>query len=92
MKSIVQKDWDVCFECGTTQNLEEHHLMGASNRTFSEKYGLKVRLCHRCHNEPPNGVHFNQDKMDEYHRMAQRAFEKDHSHEEWMRLFMRNYL
>ena len=31
-------------------------------RDKSEKYGLKVRLCHYCHNEPPDGVHQNKDR------------------------------
>lgn len=40
--------------------LESHHIYnGNPNRKLSEKYGLKVYLCHYCHNEPPNGVHFN---------------------------------
>ena len=40
--------------------LESHHVYnGNPNRKLSEQYGLKVYLCHYCHNEPPNGVHFN---------------------------------
>lgn len=58
MKSILQ-DERVCFMCGSYRMLEEHHVFGASNRKKSEQLGLKVYLCHFCHNEPPNGVHFN---------------------------------
>lgn len=92
MKSIIQKNYDRCFECGCTYGLEEHHIFGASNRKWSEKYGLKVRLCHYCHNEPPMGVHHNKAQMDKYHRLAQEAFERTHSREEFMRIFGRNYL
>lgn len=62
-KSIIQEE-KKCFYCGTTYGLEEHHcLNGNPNRALSEKYGLKVWLCHKCHNEPPDGVHFNKYRM-----------------------------
>ena len=92
MKSVIQQDYDRCYECGSVYGLEEHHCFGASNRKWSEKYGLKVRLCHYCHNEPPMGVHHNKAQMDKYHRIAQEAFERTHSREEFMRIFGRNYL
>lgn len=58
-KSILQTEQE-CFFCGTTIWLEEHHVFnGNPNRALSEKYGLKVWLCHAHHNEPPNGVHHN---------------------------------
>lgn len=44
--------------CGSRMWLESHHVFGGTaNRKQSEKYGLKVWLCHYCHNEPPDGVH-----------------------------------
>ena len=58
MKSIVQTE-KYCYFCGAVNWLEEHHVYGAANRKISEKYGLKVWLCHAHHNEPPNGVHHN---------------------------------
>ena len=58
-KSIIQKE-KKCFVCGSNQWLEEHHVFnGNPNRKLSEKYGLKVWLCHYCHNEPPDGIHHN---------------------------------
>lgn len=58
-KSILQTNKE-CYFCGSQNWLEEHHVFnGNPNRTLSEKYGLKVWLCHWCHNEPPNGVHHN---------------------------------
>lgn len=62
MKSIIQDNKDHCYLCGRNDiadyfGLDEHHVYGASNRKLSEKYGLKVYLCHdRCH---LNGVHKN---------------------------------
>lgn len=63
-KSIMQ-DGKYCYICrkeyniNTVSGLEEHHVFGGSLRPLAEHYGLKVYLCHRHHNEPPLGVHFN---------------------------------
>ena len=60
-KSIIQTERR-CYMCGSYQWLEEHHVYsGWGVREISEKYGLKVYLCHYCHNEPPNGVHQNRE-------------------------------
>jgi hypothetical protein len=66
MKSIIKGDKeDKCYICGRTGWIERHHIFnGTAYRKKSEQYGLTVHLCHRCHNEPPNGVHYNQ-KLDE---------------------------
>ncbi len=59
-KSIIQEDRTHCFICGRNARadyfgLDEHHVYGGPNRKISEKYGLKVYICHdRCH---LNGVH-----------------------------------
>ena len=59
MESIIQKDTSKCFICHSRSWLEWHHVFGGALRSKSEKLGLKVRLCHYCHNEPPKGVHQN---------------------------------
>lgn len=91
MKSILQNEKQ-CFLCGCQNLIEDHHIFGGANRTLSEKYGLKVYLCHYCHNEPPNGVHFNKERNRQLQAQAQEAFEKLYSHDEFMRIFGRNYL
>lgn len=65
MDSILQTKRE-CYLCRrfynlhTVRGLEEHHIMyGRGRRELSELYGLKVYLCHRHHNAPPLGVHFN---------------------------------
>lgn len=93
MKSIIQSDYDRCYEPGCECTwLEEHHIFGGSNRKWSEKYGLKVRLCHWHHNEPPDGVHHNKEMADKYHSLGQEAFERTHTRQEFMKIFGRNYL
>ncbi len=61
-KSIMTTEKGKCFLCGAYGQTEKHHVFGGALRRLSEKFGLWVYLCHRCHNEPPDGVHFNQKK------------------------------
>ncbi len=91
-KSVMQKDTDCCMICGSTRMLEWHHIFGAANKKNSEKYGLMVRLCHNCHNEPPHGVHHNAELMRSLRRHGQMVFEELHSREEFMNVFGRNYI
>lgn len=71
MKSIMQND-DYCYLCGGNGGywgLDWHHVFGASNRSKSEKYGLKVKLCHEsCH---LYGVHKKADLSAKLKREAQ---------------------
>ncbi|HIZ48322.1 MAG TPA: hypothetical protein H9810_06380 [Candidatus Gemmiger excrementavium] len=86
-KSIMQ-DGKYCYICrkeyniNTVSGLEEHHVFGGPLRPLSEHYGLKVYLCHRHHNEPPLGVHFNATARWRLERDAKRAF--DLRHGAWM--------
>ena len=91
-KSIIQKDRDKCFVCGDIQGLEEHHIFQGCNRKNSEKYGLKMMLCHRCHNEPPEGAHYNDYLRRELHAVGQIAFEKKYGHEKFMQVFGMDYI
>lgn len=81
-----------CFLCGRYTPTEIHHIFGGANRTHSERYGLTVHLCHYCHNEPPNGVHFNAKRMRYLRQIGQLEFERYHTREEFMRIFGKNYL
>lgn len=62
-KSIIQEDKNHCFLCGRIghgDTLDEHHVFFGINRKNSEKYGLKVYLCHNsCHIFGKNAVHQN---------------------------------
>ena len=93
MQSIIQKE-KVCYFCGRTDHLEEHHcISGSGFRKLAEKYGLKVWLCEMCHRDGKTGVHGQGlRKKRQLQKVAQRAFERLYGHAEWMRIFMRNYL
>jgi hypothetical protein len=51
-----------------------------------------VYLCHHCHNEPPNGVHFNRKTMDWLRAKGQQAFMEKYPNEDFVKIFGRNYL
>ena len=65
-----------CYICGTTHNLENHHLFLSANRKVSEKYGLTVWLCHYHHQDHKEGVHHNKELMQKLHEVGQRYYEE----------------
>ena len=94
MESIVQKDTERCFFCHSRFWLEWHHIFGAALKKKSEKYGLMVRLCHYCHNEPPAGVHQNKEIRRSLQAFAQeKAMARyEWSVEDFIKEFYKNYL
>lgn len=90
-KSILQQGDPRCWFCGKRTELERHHVMPGANRKWSEKYGLWIYCCHEDHTGK-DGVQYNRKKADGLKRLAQIAFEARHSHDEWMKVFMKNYL
>ena len=103
MKSIVQQDKAKCFLCGKPEywnvngmleRLEEHHIFGGSNRTNSERYGLKVYLHgFECHRDGPKAVHKNKSVRLAVQAAGQKAFEEQQgSREDFIKIFGKNYL
>ena len=97
MKSLIQKDRSFCYLCGRNGNgdpLEEHHVFGGPNRKYSEKDGMKVRLCgDRCHRNGPDAVHHNHDTDIRLKQTAQRIWENTYgTREDFMRWYGKNYL
>ena len=77
MKSIIQKNRDVCYLCGRVRSyrnpLDEHHVYFGPNRSISERYGLKVYICARpCHNYDWGSVHMNAERCRELQADVQR--------------------
>lgn len=96
MKSILQKD-RVCWMCGANGHrdpLDSHHVFNGAFRKKSEKYGLKVWLCHNsCHEFGPEAVHNNAANMRKLKAWGQ---EKAMEHYGWttdqfIQMFGRNY-
>ena len=91
MNSILQHE-KRCWVCGRVTGLEVHHIFaGIANRTLSEKYGLKVWLCHE-HHTGKHGAQYDPVLNRQLKQDAQYAFEKVYGHAKWMAVFMKNYL
>ena len=70
------------------RGLERHHVMfGQGRRDKSEADGLTVYLCHDHHYE----VHHVADTRRMLCALAQEAYEKTHTRQEWMERYKRNY-
>lgn len=97
-KSIIQReeDWQRCYLCMLREDdysekpyLETHHVVfGQGRRNKSEADGLTVRLCRRHHEE----VHRSGSSRQRLSAIAQEAYERKHTREEWMERYKRNYL
>lgn len=81
-----------CHLCGSIRDIEKHHVFGGALRSKSEYYGMVVDLCHFCHNEPPNGVHHNDDNMLALKQEFQRVFENKYPYIKFVDVFYKNYL
>ncbi len=96
-KSIIQTDREHCFICkknakASYWGLDVHHIFGASNRKKSEKYGLKIDICHdSCH---LNGVHKNAKLDNAVKAYAQEKAMQYYgwSVEDFIKIFGKNYI
>lgn len=93
MSKSIMWDWKgCCYLCGKEGPTEEHHIFGGPNRKKSERYGLKVYLCPDCHRNGKHAVHKDAGTMQILHEAGQMAFELNYGHDEFMRVFGKNYL
>jgi len=70
------------------QYLETHHVIfGQGRREKSEADGLTVRLCREHHVE----VHRDAGARQRLSEIAQKAYERTHSREQWMNRYKKNY-
>lgn len=88
---LCRKDAEAAGYYGdlSDKGLHRHHVIfGPGYRSLSEKYGLWVYLCPKHHRI----VHKDKDVNVELRQQAQKVFLKDHTLQEWMEIFTRNYL
>ena len=91
--SILQRD-KACYICGTTQNLDRHHIFfGTANRRLSEEDGCVVYLCRR-HHTGGAGVHNNRKVDLTLKARCEEAWleEYDKTIEDFIKRYGRNYL
>lgn len=93
MKSVIS-DEKRCWVCGTTYQIEKHHIYAGAYRNKSEKYGAFVNLCHFHHQgEGRTGYNNPLPELDKkLKQAAQRELEKRYGHEWFMDQFNRNWL
>ena len=83
----------MCYICGRGGKLHKHHIFGGNpNRGHSEDCGLTVHLCPKCHTIGKEAVHKDAEIMEGLHKIGQAAFERNHTREEFVRIFGKNYL
>lgn len=87
--SIITKDFSKCYICQIeTEDLEKHEVFAGRNRQTSMKFGLVIPVCQKCHEKIPKTKTLNQN----LHKIGQKAFEKKHKNENFIKLFGKNYL
>lgn len=93
MRSIVQDDCNVCYLCGKNRNagLEKHHIFGGPNRKLSDRDGLWVMLCSDCHRNGKNAAHQSKATADYLHYQGRQAYLEEHTEEEFLERYGRNY-
>lgn len=98
-RSILHVKDGTCYLCMKLRNdyrchrvVHEHHIFGGPNRKISEEEGIKVYLCLEHHTVGPAAVHNNINNMRLLQEEGQRAYEQNHTREEFMELIGRNYL
>lgn len=77
-----------CRMCGTVGATEIHHVYPGAYRLKSDKNDFVIELCHACH----MSIHDDPEKMRALKESTQKAFEKQHSHEEFVRRMGRSWL
>lgn len=76
-----------CFLCGRLSDLEIHHIFNGPYRKSSDQDGLTCYLCRDCHRK----VHEEAGLRLRLKRIGQFIYEQDHTREEFMRRYGRNY-
>lgn len=94
---LCRKDADLLGYIGdlTSSGLDRHHVIfGTAGRKQSEKLGLWVYLCKKHHNEDHGAfaVHYNKTIREELCKDAERAYLREHTFEDWMSVFGKNWL
>lgn len=86
--SIITDNLKICYICTQKRKDDLHEIFGGSNRIKSMVWGLVIPICRECHNIWKT----DKDMRKEYQQEAQKIFEKEHSHELFMREFKKNVL
>lgn len=94
MQSIISNDINCCYNCGSSNWIQIHHIFGASNRNKSTKDGLVIPLCQHCHLDQKDGIHFNKEFRLSIQKLAEKIWIDyyDKTIEDFIERYGRNYL
>ena len=94
--SIITSDLEHCYLCEIEHKKKatnKHEAFyGTADRKLSMKYGLVVPLCDQHHTIGNLAVHNNYFTDIKLKQIAQKKFEEKYGHEEFMKIFKKNYL
>lgn len=89
MKSVLQATTSECYVCHQKGTLHPHHIFNGALKKKSEKYGFIIYVhdipCHRKIHDIPN-------EAIKYKKIAQKKFEEQHTRDEFIKEFKKNYL
>lgn len=85
--SIFINDLRECYFCRKPRE-DLHEILYGANRRNSMKYGFVLPLCREHHRM----FHDNHKLTLDWCKKCQKRFEEDHTREEWLSIFHRNYL
>ena len=75
------------MNCGSNYQMTIHEIFEGKNRRNSMIYGFTLPLCLKCHRILQEDKDFN----DIWKKKAQTYFEKEHTRDEFINIFRRNY-
>jgi hypothetical protein len=104
LKSAITNNFKECYCCGSTENIEKHHVIhGKIGRKLSVQYRLVVPLCESCH-RGKYGIHgkYGYEKDLKLKSEAQQIWEEkrirknksnpEEAREEWLAIFGIDYV
>lgn len=84
----MTKDFEHCFVCGKEAQ-QWHHVMNKSDRKKSEKYGLMIPVCAKCHAK----IHDTNEELNkQIKKIAQADFMMTYTLGDWLRIFGKSYI
>lgn len=83
-----------CYVCGTTNNLNFHHICFGANRKTSDVNGFTVWLCAMHHTQSNEAVHgkYGHDLDLKLKQECQAKYEETHTRQEFRNLIGKSYL
>lgn len=91
MESIMH-DNENCYICGAVATEWHHVFGGTANRKKSEKYGLKIKLCHSCHRTGSQAVHTHKPTRLIIQNIGQMKFAETYKDLDFREIFGKNYM